>query len=377
MNDETENMIPILDLTPEVEELRGEFRAAFDRVMDSGQFILGSEVRAFESEVAGYLRVKHAIGVNSGTDALIIGLRALGIGPGDEVITTPFSFFATAEAISNVGAKPVFVDVDENTFNIDPSLIDGAVTSRTKALLPVHLYGQPVEMGEIMQIAGQHGLQVIEDCAQSFGATYKGIHTGTIGNVGAYSFFPSKNLGAFGDGGLIATNDDGIAETVRKLRTHGSTKQYHNEMLGYNSRLDELQAAFLRVKLPHIDRWNERRRDVARRYNELLAHTDGLRTPKVVDGHVFHQYTVRMVNGDRSYIRELLAHSGITTKVYYPTTQDRLAVYAGKYAEFNVSHRLATQVLSLPIWPSIEPAVQARVASHLVGLASGDASDSN
>jgi dTDP-4-amino-4,6-dideoxygalactose transaminase len=248
--------IPVYDPLPEVEALWEELQAAALRVLRSGRYILGPEVEAFEEEVAAYLGVKHAIGANSGTDALVIALRALGVGPGDEVITTPFTFFATAEAISLVGATPVFVDIDPRTFNINPDLIPSAITPRTKAILPVHLYGLPAEMDPILEIARSHGLKVLEDCAQAFGATYKGKKVGTLGDAGAFSFFPTKNLGGFGDGGLIATNSDEVAERARMLRAHGSRRKYYNEAIGYNSRLDALQAALLRVKLPRVDAWN-------------------------------------------------------------------------------------------------------------------------
>lgn len=366
MPETSDQRIPILDLQPEISELWEEFEQAFQRVMRSGQFIIGPEVRAFESEAAAYLGVEHAVGVNSGTDALVIALRAAGVGPGDEVITSPFSFFATAESISNVGATPVFIDVDEGSFNLDTDLLEAAVTERTKAVLPVHLYGRPVAMDAVMAVARRHGLKVIEDCAQSFGAQYEGKHTGTIGDAGAFSFFPTKNLGAFGDGGLIATNDADLAATARKLRAHGSAKRYHNEMLGYNSRLDELQAAFLRVKLPRVDEWNSRRREVAARYDELLAGVDGVITPEIVDGHVFHQYTVRITGGRRDAVREALEAAGIATMVYYPIPQDRLPVYDGRFPRCAVSEGLAGEVLSLPIWPGIEVAVQRRVVSGLV-----------
>src|SRR5690606_6066596 len=374
--------IPILDLTPEIEALWDELNAAFQRVIRSGQFIGGPEVEAFEREAAAYLGVEHAIGVNSGTDALVIALRALGIGPGDEVITTPFSFFATAESISNVGATPVFVDVDEGTFNIDPGLIEAAITPRTKAILPVHLYGRPAEMDAILAVAERHGLKVIEDCAQSFGARYRGTRqTGTMGHVGAYSFFPSKNLGAFGDGGLVATDDDHIAEQARMLRAHGdyhlhrqarwlpphgSRRKYRNEVLGYNSRLDALQAAFLRVKLPHVDAWNEGRRATARRYGELLADVPGVVTPEIVDGHVFHQYTVRLLGADRDQVQKRLSDAGIGTMVYYPVPQDRLPVYSGMGGACPVSDALAEQVLSLPIGASLAEEDQALIVRALV-----------
>jgi dTDP-4-amino-4,6-dideoxygalactose transaminase len=353
--------IPVLDLSPQYESLKAELREAIERVLESGQFILGPEVRAFEEEVARYLGVRHAVGVNSGTDALFISLRALGIGPGDEVITTPFTFFATAEAISHVGATPVFADVEERSFNIDPSLIKEKITTRTKAILPVHLFGRPAAMDRIMALAARHDLKVIEDCAQSFGGRYEGKQTGTIGDVGAYSFFPSKNLGAYGDGGLIATDDDALADAARLLRAHGAKKKYHNEMVGYNSRLDSLQAAILRVKLPHVDAWNEGRRRVAVLYNELLGDVPGVVTPEVVEGHVFHQYTIRVTRANRDEVQAKLKEAGIGTMVYYPVPQDRLPLYEGRYPANPVSDRLAEQVLSLPIWPEIGRDAQERV----------------
>jgi dTDP-4-amino-4,6-dideoxygalactose transaminase len=366
----TDDLVPALDLAPEIEALWEELHEAFRRVLRSGQFIMGPEVEAFEREVADYLGVAHAVGVNSGTDALVIALRALGIGPGDEVITTPFSFFATAESISNVGATPVFVDIDARSFNLDPDLLDAAVTERTKAIMPVHLYGRPCDMDAIMAAAERHALVVVEDCAQSFGARHRGRPTGTIGSVGAYSFFPSKNLGAFGDAGLLATDDGEIARQARMLRAHGATRKYHNETLGYNSRMDSLQAALLRVKLPHVDGWNRLRSDAARRYGAALAGTPGIVPPEVVEGHVFHQYTVRIAGAERDAVAERLRADGVATMVYYPVPQDELPVYAGRYAPCPVSQAAAQQVLSLPIWPTIEPAVQGRVA-RLLGRSLG------
>ena len=357
--------VPVLDLAPEQRQILPKLERNLRQTLKSGQFIMGPEVKAFEEEVADYLGVKHAIGVNSGTDALIIGLRALGIGPGDEVITTPFSFFATAESISNVGAKPVFVDVQEESFNLDPALIEKKITARTKAIMPVHLFGRPCEMDAIMAIAKKHRLKVVEDCAQSFGARYQGQQTGAMGEVGAFSFFPSKNLGAYGDGGLIVTNDERLAELARMLRTHGSKKKYHNELLGYNSRLDSLQAAILRVKLPRLDAWNTQRREVAKRYNELLA-DPGLITPEIADGHVFHQYTIRLTGASRDEVQAKLQAQGISTMVYYPIPQDRLPVYNGQYPANPVSDRLAKQVLSLPSWPTIDATTQAQVAKRLL-----------
>ncbi len=353
--------IPILDLSPEIEGMWDELNAAIQQVLRSAHFIMGPDVKAFEDEVAAHLGTRHAVGLNSGTDALTIGLRALGIGPGDEVITTPFSFFATAESISLLGARPVFVDVEEDSFNIDASKIEAAITDRTKAIVPVHLFGRPASMGAILEIAERHGLNVLEDCAQSFGARYEGRQTGTIGHVGAYSFFPSKNLGAYGDGGLLVTDDDALALQARKLRSHGSIKKYHNETVGYNSRLDTLQAAILRVKLPHVEAYNEGRRRVAARYNAAFADVPGVVVPEAVDGHVFHQYTVRVLGGRRDAVAEALGAQGIQTMIYYPIPQDRLPVYAGQYPANPVSDRLCGEVLSLPIWPQMTDEVQDRV----------------
>ena len=360
--------IPVLDLTPQIDDQWDELRDAFENVVRSGQFIGGPEVDAFEREAAVFLGVEHAIGVNSGTDALVIGLRALGIGSSDEVITTPFTFFATAESISAVGATPVFADVDEATFNIDPARVAERITDRTRAIMPVHLYGNPCAMDEILTLAHRHDLKVIEDCAQSFGARHGAVRTGAIGDVGAFSFFPSKNLGAFGDGGLIATDDDHIADMCRMLRAHGAKKKYYNELLGYNSRLDSVQAALLRVRLPRVDAWNAQRREVAQRYNELLADVPHVHTPIVTDGHVFHQYTIRIDGHDRDRVQAELGRRGIGTMVYYPVPQDRLPIYAGQYPPNPASDRLSEQVLSLPIWPSLPRDTQQRIVGELASI---------
>lgn len=375
--------IPILDLKPQYESLKEEINAAIARVVESGQFIMGPDVKLFEQEVAAYLGVKHAIALNSGTDALFISLRALGLESGDEVITTPFTFFATAEAISHVGATPVFVDIDSQTFNLNADLIEEKITERTKAILPVHLFGYPAELGKIMALAKKYNLKVVEDCAQSFGARYHGDcstcdgscqpdvyvgkHTGTIGNTGAYSFFPSKNLGAYGDGGLIVTDDDTIAEYVRMLRVHGSRKKYHNEIVGYNSRLDTLQAAILRVKLPHIDAWNEGRRLVAQRYNQLLKDIPGLVTPEKdsCPEHVYHQYTVRILGGRRNIVQQYLSETGIGTMVYYPVPVHQLPIYIDLGYSLPIAETAAHEVLSLPIWPDMDFEVQERVVDTL------------
>jgi len=358
--------VPVLDLSPEIDGLWDEVQAALLAVVRSGKFIMGPDVKAFEQEAAAFLGTRHAVGVNSGTDALVIALRALGVGPGDEVVTTPFSFFATAEAISVVGATPVFVDIELESLNLDAARVEAAITPRTKALLPVHLFGRPCDMQALTSIARAHGLKILEDCAQAFGGEAGGRRTGTIGDAGAYSFFPSKNLGAFGDAGLIATDDDAVAEAASMLRAHGAKAKYHNETIGYNSRLDSLQAAVLRVKLPHVARRNELRRTVAERYNARLAEVPGVATPAIVDGHVFHQYTVRLEHADRDAVRAAMKAQGVATMVYYPVPQDRLPAYAGRFPRFPVSDLAATQVLSLPIWPEMEPELQ----DHVVGVLS-------
>jgi dTDP-4-amino-4,6-dideoxygalactose transaminase len=375
--------IPILDLRPQYESLKLEIHAAITKVLERGDFIMGEEVKLFEAEVAAYLGVKHAIGLNSGTDALFIGLRAMGIGAGDEVITTSFSFFATAEAILHVGATPVFVDIDENTFNLNPDLLEAAITERTKAIIPVHLYGRPCEMGKIMAVAQKHNLKVLEDCAQSFGAKYMGgcsscdgsciskeiqnKFTGTIGDAGAFSFFPSKNLGAYGDGGMLVTNDDEIAELTRKLRSHGSIKKYHNELVGYNSRLDTLQAAILRVKLPHVDFWNVARRQIAENYNNLINDASII-IPEIIGGHVFHQYTIRVTQKSRDNVQKRLTDVGVGSMVYYPISQDQLPVYKGTYVPQPLSTLVAKQVLSLPMYPELGVEKQKLIVEKLIGI---------
>lgn len=365
--------IPILNLKLQYQNLKSEIDEAIANVLDSTQFILGSEVTLLEAEIANYLGVKYAIGVNSGTDALIIALRALNIGEGDEVITTPFSFYATAESISMVRAKPVFVDINPNTFNIDINQIEKQITSETKAILPVHLYGKPAGMAQILEIAKKYNLKIIEDSAQAFGAMYYGNcldcenscseiaqqtinknYVGSIGDVGAFSFYPTKNLGAYGDGGMIVTNDEAIADLAKMLRNHGAKKTYHNEMLGYNSRLDSIQAAILRVKLKYIDNWNQVRRNIAKKYNELLIDIPEIITPKFTKGHVFHQYTIRIINGKRNQLKEYLASQGIGSMIYYPIPQNQLPVYKDKYQPLPISMKLAEEVLSLPIWVELK-----------------------
>ena len=359
--------IPVIDLTPGIDDLRADLMAAVEEVLASAQFILGPNVAAFESEIAAYLGVEHAVGVNSGTDALVIGLRALGVGPGHEVITSTFTFFATAEAISVVGARPVFVDIDPDTFNLDPGAVEVAVGPRTRAIVPVHLFGQSANMDEITRMATDHELAVLEDTAQAMGAEWRSRRAGTIGVAGAFSFFPSKNLGGFGDGGMLATDDAGVAERARMLRSHGGKRKYHNEMLGYNSRLDELQAALLRKRLPRLDAANAGRRRVAAGYDAALAALDGVVRPVVVPGagHVFHQYTVRLPAGRRDEVAARLRAEGIATMVYYPVPVHLLPVYAHLDVHLPVAERAAAEVLSLPIWPEMTDPQIERVADAL------------
>jgi len=359
--------IPALDLTPEIDLLWNDIQSAIADVMRSGQFVLGPQVRSFEEEMACILAVKHAVACNSGTDALVLGLRALGIGLGDEVITTPFTFFATAEAISLVGAEPVFVDIDPRTLNIDPRLIAEAITPRTKAILPVHLFGHPADMEPILEIARDHGLVVLEDVAQAFGGRFLGRPLGTLGHAGAFSFYPTKNLGAFGDAGLLTTNDDEVARTVRKLRTHGAEGRNVNDMIGYNSRLDEIQAAVLRVKLPYVEMWNRERRRVAATYGRLLADVPGIVPPIVEEYalHAFNQYTIRVTSCDRDALQRSLAEAGVGSMVYYSVPVHQLPVYSHHHAELPVAEKAAREVLSLPIGPMLSNHAVGRVVDVL------------
>ena len=376
------SFIPILNLTPELELLRDELDRAYRQVMDHGRFIMGPEVQRFEENVADYIGVKHAIGVNSGTDALVIALRAAGIGEGDEVITTSFTFFATTESIDMVGATPVFADIHTDTCNIDPARIENVITDRAKAIIPVHLYGRPAAMIQIMEIAKKYDLIVIEDCAQSFGAVYeqlctecngecepsslKSQKTGAIGDAGAFSFFPSKNLGGFGDGGIITTNSDELADLCKKLRAHGSLKKYRNELMGYNSRLDTLQAALLDVKLPHIDRFNDNRRNSAHRYTEAFTGLKHIIPPSLPDnGHVYHQYTIRVLNGKRDELAAYLKENQVGSMIYYPIPCHKLPVYEGRFDNLDmpVTKLLTNEALSLPIGPFLSEEDQERVIS--------------
>jgi dTDP-4-amino-4,6-dideoxygalactose transaminase len=341
----------MVDVVGQYQTIKAEVDEALHRVLDSGQFILGKEVGEFECEVAGYLGVRYAVGCASGTDALQIAMMALGIGPGDEVITSPFTFVATAETIALLGAKPVYVDIDPRTFNLDPAKIEGAWSAKTKAVIPVHLYGQPAEMDTIMEIARRRGAPVIEDGAQAFGASYKGKKVCAIGEIGCVSFFPSKNLGCFGDGGMMTTNNQAVAEKMRMIAAHGSSVRYYHDILGVNSRLDTLQAAILRAKLKHLDRWNTARRKAAARYAELLRGTPTVAPFVAGNGyHIFHQYTLRVPKRDA--LAKFLKERGIPHAIYYPVPLHLQKAYIGYgYAkgDFPVAEKAAEEVISLPM----------------------------
>lgn len=368
VGDRAEGPVALLDLEAQNGPLRPAIEAAVASVVRKNQFIMGPEVAAFEAEVARAIGVEHAIGVSSGTDALLVALMALDVGPGDEVITTPFSFFATAGVIHRVGAKPVFVDIDPVTFNLDPAQVAPKLNERTRALLPVHLFGQPCDMEALK--AAAPGVPIIEDAAQAIGATTEHGPIGGLGALGCFSFFPSKNLGAFGDGGLVTTNDAGLAEKVRRLRVHGSHPKYIHAMVGGNFRLDAIQAAVLRVKLPHLARWTEARRANAARYDSLLADITGVQTPERVEaGHVYNQYTIRAK--DRDGLAEHLAAEKIGHAVYYPLAlhqQECFAHLGHREGDLPVTEQACREVLSLPIYPEIGEARQRRVADAIAAF---------
>ena len=347
--------IPLLDLQIQYDDAGEDIRAAIDEVFSSQQFILGEKVVRFEQAVADYCGCMHGIGLASGTDALTLSFRALGIGPGDEVIVPTFTFFATAECVLHVGATPVFVDVRSDTYCIDVALIEPLITENTRAIVPVHLFGHPADMGGINELASRYGLKVVEDNAQAFGARYSGQVTGAIGDVGCLSFFPSKNLGGCGDGGMVVTSDDVVADNLRMLRMHGWKKKNFPEIVGYNSRLDTLQAAILDAKLPKVDAWNEQRRRSAERYNAAMKDMD-LVLPVESDGvkHVYNLYVVRVKN--RESVQETLRRKGVGSAVYYPAAIHELTPcieYIRKGQHFPVAERAAKEVLAIPMYPGI------------------------
>lgn len=365
----SQNQIPLFTLSRQWPQVEKDVRQALERVFATQQFILGPEVAEFEKEVAAFLQVGFAVGVSSGTDALLAALMALGVGPGDEVITTPFTFFATAGTVARLGAKPVFVDISPVDFNLDATKLRQAITSRTKAILPVHLYGQAADLDSIKDAAG--GIPIVEDCAQAIGTTYKGRPVGGVGTVGCFSFFPTKNLGAFGDGGLVTTNDPKLAELLVDLRVHGMRPRYVHHTVGGNFRLDAMQAAVLRAKLPHLERWNQARRENAQRYRKLFAEAGLTKTITLPEelphrGHTYHQYVVRVPQRDE--LRAFLAQRGIGTEVYYPIPlhlQKCFAYLGYGPGAFPEAERAAGEVLALPIFPELTAQEQERVVAAI------------
>ena len=355
--------VPMLDLVRQYQAMHEEIDTAIHEVLRSGRFILGSLVEEFEKRAAEYCGVGHAIGVASGTDALLLSLRALGVGPGDRVIVPSFSFFATAGVVHNVGATPVFCDIDPKTFNIDPESVrellhDRRTASSTRAIIPVHLYGQIANMDAIREIAQDYRLAIVEDAAQAIGAVYRGEKAGAFGNTGCFRFYPTKNLGAYGDGGLVTTNDGDLAGRVRLLRVHGAKPKYFHRLVGVNSRLDAIQAAVLSVKLRYLDRWTGLRVQVADEYDSLLRDLEGIVIPqrKPDRSHIFHQYTVRLLNGRRDELQRYLSENGVGSMIYYPMPLHLQECFAGLgYVEGDLpaSELAAREVLSLPIYPEL------------------------
>lgn len=371
--------VPLLDLNRQHQPLHDEIVQAMSRVVESNAFILGPEVTKLEGQVAEYCETRFAIGVSSGTDALLVSLMAIGLGPGDEVITTPYTFFATVGSITRLGAKPVFVDIDPVTYNIDPAKIEEKITPRTKAIIPVHLYGQCADSEALLSLAEKHDLYVIEDAAQAIGAQYSdGRKAGNMGDLGCFSFFPTKNLGCFGDGGMVVTNHPEMNDRVRMLRVHGSQPKYYHQLVGGNFRLDALQAAVLNVKFPHLEGWNQKRRQNALRYDTLfkengLTETQQVQCPKavyadsgVLNHHTYNQYVIRVA--DRDALREYLSERGVATEVYYPLPLhlQQCFLYLGhKEGSFPESERAAKSTLALPIYPGLEPEQQAYVVQQI------------
>jgi dTDP-4-amino-4,6-dideoxygalactose transaminase len=360
--------VPLLDLKPQFAQIKEKVVPEVLQIMETQGFILGPRVEKMEEELARYIGVKHAVGVSSGTDAILLALMTLKIGPGDEVITTPFTFFATAGCIARVGAKAVFVDIDPVTFNIDPEKIESAITPRTKAIMPVHLFGQCADMAAIKKIADTYKLPIIEDCAQAIGSKYGTQQAGAIGTMGCYSFFPSKNLGCFGDGGLVTTNDDELVKRLKMLRVHGGERQYFHREVGMNARLDALQAAVISVKLPFLAGWTEHRRQNAARYNQLLQGNTALKTPPAHENcfHIYNQYTIRTTQRDE--LKQFLTDREVGCAIYYPLClheQECFANWGYKKGQFPVAEKAALEVLSLPIYPELAPEGLEFVAASL------------
>jgi len=375
--------VPLLDLKAQYNVLRAEINAAVERVLESQHFILGPEVEALEHEIAAYCQCEHGIGVSSGTDALLVALMAIGIKPGDEVITSPYTFFATAGSIVRLGARPVFVDIDPLTYNLNPGAIEAAMTGRTRAILPVHLFGQMADMDSIVQIARRHNLYVIEDAAQAIGADFRGRRAGSIGHLGCFSFFPSKNLGGIGDGGMVTTNHTELAKQVRLLRNHGHQPKYYNKVVGGNFRLDAIQAAVLRVKLKYLDEWTAARQRNAATYRRLfaearlsleavtggdLAAARGIVLPHETGNcrHIYNQFVIRSER--REALMAHLKQRGIGTEIYYPLPMHLQECFSGlgyKAGDFPASERAAKQTLALPIYPELTEAMQDAVVKAI------------
>ena len=353
--------VPLLDLSEQNRFLRADIEAAIARVLDSNGFILGPEVEALENELADYCGVKHAIGCASGSDALVLALMAYDIGPGDEVITTPYSFFATVSSITRLGAKPIFVDIDPQTFNLDVAQIEAKITAKTKAIEPVHLYGQCADMAAINAVAQKSGIAVIEDAAQAIGASENSAKAGALGDIGCFSFYPSKNLGGMGDGGFLTTNDDGMASKLRALRVHGSEQRYYHKWVGMNSRLDGFQGAVLRVKLPHLDEWTGKRRANADAYRNLFTDaglTEEITLPSERDGyfHIYNQFVIRVPNR-RDALKQFLADNNVGTDIYYPVPlhlQECFQFLGHRSGDFPEAERAARETLALPIFPELK-----------------------
>ncbi len=370
----TKMQVPLLDLKRQHLNLRDELRAALTRVLDSQQFILGEDVRLLESELARYTRARFAVGCGSGSDALLLALMALDVREGGEVVTTPFTFFATAGAVVRAGARPVFVDIEPRTYNLDAAKVDEVVSERTRAVIPVHLYGQMAELDEVVSAAEARGAAVVEDAAQAIGAEdSKGRSAGAVGAAGCFSFYPTKNLGAAGEAGLVTTNDAGVAERLRRLRVHGGATEYHHDEVGFNSRLDTFQAAVLRVKLPHLDAWSDARRERADNYTRLIEEAglgEFVTPPHVSEGarHIFHQYVVRVAAERRDALLEHLKQNGVGTKVYYPVPlhlQPCFADLGYRAGDFPESERAARETLALPMFPELTGAQQEYVVETL------------
>ncbi len=360
-------MIPLVDLTVQYHSIKEEIDRAIQATLESGHFILGPAVSKFEESIASYLGVEHAIGLASGTDALVLALRALDIGAGDEVIVPAYTFFATAGTVISVGAKPVFVDIEPVTYEMDVAQVEERLTPRTKAIIPVHLYGHPADTDPLLDLARARGLKVIEDNAQAFGATYRGRKTGSLGDIGCLSFFPTKNLGAYGDGGMVLTDDPVMAERMRMLRTHGWKKKYYSEEVGYNSRLDALQAAILQAKFPHVDEWNQKRRDIAHHYSDQLAPL-GITVPVECEWgrHVYHLYIIR--SDRRGELQAFLKEKGIASEVYYPLPPHLAAPcrrFGYREGDFPHAERASRETLALPLYPELTAEQQEQVIAAM------------